>query len=117
MGSSEKLLLVKFEGGNCRSRVVIPSAGGAFVLDLASATGLDSALKDRKFSVIVADVRAHTGDLAPLIKKLRGHQAKACLLVLSDQIELVGDNIAVQVDQSNVSLELDIEHEMARYRK
>ena len=46
-----------------------------------------------------------------------GERMDAVALTLSDQIELVGDNIAVQVDQSNVSLELDIEHEMARYRK
>jgi len=46
-----------------------------------------------------------------------GERMDAVALTLSDQIELVGDNIAVQVDQSNVPLELDIENEMARYRK
>ena len=46
-----------------------------------------------------------------------GERMDAVALSLSDQIELVGDNIAVQVDQSQVPLELDIEREMARYRK
>ncbi len=46
-----------------------------------------------------------------------GERMDAVALSLSDQIELVGDNIAVQVDQSNVPLELDIEREMALYRK
>ena len=46
-----------------------------------------------------------------------GERMDAVALTLSYQIELVGDNIAVQVDQSNVPLELDIENEMARYRK
>ncbi len=47
-----------------------------------------------------------------------GARMDAVALSLSDQIELVGDNIAVQVDQSTaVSLEMDIEREMARYRK
>ncbi len=47
-----------------------------------------------------------------------GERMDAVALSLSDQIDLVGDNIAVQVDQSNaVSLEMDIEREMARYRK
>ena len=46
-----------------------------------------------------------------------GERMDAVALSLSDQIELVGDNIAVQVDQSNMPLELDIEREMAHYRK
>ncbi len=47
-----------------------------------------------------------------------GERMDAVALSLSDQIELVGDNIAVQVDQSTaVSMEMDIEREMARYRK
>ncbi len=46
-----------------------------------------------------------------------GERMDAVALSLSDQIELVGDNIAVQVDQSGVSLGMDIDRELARYRK
>ncbi len=46
-----------------------------------------------------------------------GERMDAVALSLSDQIELVGDNIAVQVDQSSVSLDMDIDRELEHYRK
>ncbi len=78
----------------------------------------------------IARVLSGLGDagtqLGPVIAELAiiaeqaaefGERMDAVALSLSDQIELVGDNIAVQVDQSSVPLEMDIEREMARYRK
>ncbi len=78
----------------------------------------------------IARVLSGLGDagtqLGPVIAELAiiaeqaaefGERMDAVALTLSDQIELVGDNIAVQVDQSNVPLDMDIEREMARYRK
>jgi len=35
---------------------------------------------------------------------------------LADQIDIVGDNIGAQVEQSNMSLDLDIDRELAAYR-
>lgn len=46
-----------------------------------------------------------------------GSRMDAVALALSDQIEVVGDNIAIQVDESNLSLDMDIEREMQRYRR
>ena len=78
----------------------------------------------------IARVLSGLGDagtqLGPVIAELAiiaeqaaefGERMDAVALSLSAQIELVGDNIAVQVDQSSVPLDMDIEREMARYRK
>lgn len=117
MGSGEKVLLVKFDGRNCRARVVIPAPNGSFVLDIASANGLDPALREQQFRVVVADVRAHTGDMMPLIKKLRKHQAKARLLVLSDKIELESVVGAMRLGVADIfqePVDFDAVHDGAR---
>ncbi len=46
-----------------------------------------------------------------------GERMDAVALSLADQIELVGDKIAVQVDDTDLSLEMDIEAELERYRE
>jgi hypothetical protein len=38
-------------------------------------------------------------------------------LSLTDQIEIVGDNISVQVDRTDLALDMDIEGELKRYRE
>ena len=78
----------------------------------------------------IARVLSGLGDagtqLAPVIAELAliaeqaaefGERMDMVALSLSDQIELVGDNIAMQVDQSPLALDLDVEREMARYRE
>ena len=78
----------------------------------------------------IARVLSGLGDagtqLAPVIAELAmiaeqaaefGERMDEVALSLSDQIELVGDNIAVQVDQSSLALDLDVEREMAHYRQ
>jgi hypothetical protein len=46
-----------------------------------------------------------------------GERMDAVALGLSDQIDIVGDNIAVQVDQSDETLDMDVERELERYRE
>ncbi len=46
-----------------------------------------------------------------------GERMDAVALTLSDQIEIVGDNIAVHVEESDDALDLDIERELEHYRK
>ena len=46
-----------------------------------------------------------------------GDRMDSVALSLSDQIEIVGDNIAVQVDRSDIALDMDIEGELKRYRE
>ncbi len=78
----------------------------------------------------IARVLSGLGDagtqLGPVIAELAliaeqaaefGDRMDQVALSLSDQIELVGDNIAVQVDQSALALDMDVEREMARYRE
>ena len=45
-----------------------------------------------------------------------GERMDEVALSLSDQIEIVGDSITMEVDNSDVSLDMEIEREMARYR-
>lgn len=74
---------------------------------------------------VLSGLGAAGSQLGPVIAELAiiaeqaaefGERMDAVALSLSDQIEIVGDNIAVQVDQSDAALDLDIERELDLFR-
>jgi hypothetical protein len=78
-----------------------------------------------EISRVLAGLGETGSQLGPVIAELAviaqqaaefGEQMDAVALGLSDQIEIVGDNIAVQVDETDLTLDLDIERELERYR-
>ena len=74
---------------------------------------------------VLSGLGAAGSQLGPVIAELAiiaeqaaefGERMDAVALSLSDQIEIVGDNIAVQVDQSDAAMDLDIERELDLFR-
>ncbi len=74
---------------------------------------------------VLSGLGAAGSQLGPVIAELAiiaeqaaefGERMDAVALSLSDQIEIVGDNIAVQVDQSDAAMDLDIEQELDLFR-
>ena len=93
---------------------------GAYVEILNGVVGAEEIAR------VLSGLGAAGTQLGPVIAELAiiaeqasefGARMDQVALSLSDQIELVGDNISIQVDESSLSLDMDIDSELDRYRK
>jgi len=64
-----------------------------------------------KLSGVIADLTVVAAQAAEF-----GERMDTLSLRLADQIELMGDGIATEVERSNEAMDIDIEQELARYR-